>query len=163
MALKFQKWVRLHFSVRGYRPTALLGTPVLLVLLAFLSFQPLPVMAGDKGQAAINCDIQKGACTQSMAGRNITLEVLPRPVKAMQELTFKVRIGGDVDLAPSRIRLNMPAMDMGKNQVPLKLNAQGIYEGKGVIVRCRSGRRTWKATVDFPNIESVDFIFDVIY
>jgi hypothetical protein len=125
---------------------------------------PNVAMAGDKADAAINCDIQKGACTQSLAGRIITLEVLPRPVKAMEQLTFNVHIdGATAALSPPHIRLNMPAMDMGKNQVPLKLNAQGIFEGQGVIVRCRSGRRTWKATVDFAEIGSVDFIFDVIY
>jgi hypothetical protein len=57
----------------------------------------------------------------------------------------------------------MPAMDMGKNRVTLKQTNSGTYEGRGVIVRCRSGRRTWKATVEFPELGTVDYIFDVIY
>lgn len=137
---------------------------VLVCSLLLLMLAPVAAKAEGKDKNLINCDIQKGPCTLSLDGRDITLDVLPRPVKAMQELTFKVRLGGGATgLALPHIRLNMPAMDMGKNKVPLKLNAQGQYEGKGVIVRCRSGRRTWKATVDFPDIGSVDFIFDVIY
>lgn len=121
-------------------------------------------VAEDKFKAMINCDLQKGPCSLTLAGRNVTLEVLPRPVTAMETLTFKVAItGGGAGLATPHIRLNMPAMDMGKNKVPLKLNDQGVYQGQGVIVRCRSGRRTWKATVDFPDLGAVDFIFDVVY
>ena len=99
-----------------------------------------------------------------MAGRTVTLEVLPRPVQAMQELQFIVTV--DEELTPQQppyIDLNMPAMDMGRNRVPLKSNGQGVYEGKGVIVRCRSGHRTWRATVNFPGIGIVEFVFDVIY
>lgn len=121
-------------------------------------------MAEDKFTAMINCDLQKGACTLPLKDRTVTLEVLPRPVIAMEALTFKVSIDGDKSgLAAPQIRLNMPAMDMGKNTVALKLNQDGAYEGQGVIVRCRSGRRTWKATVDFPDLGQADFIFDVIY
>jgi len=132
-------------------------------VLAVMLFVPT-AMAGDKYTAMINCDLQKGACTLPLKDRTVTLEVLPRPVIAMESLTFKVRIDGDMDgMAAPHIRLNMPAMDMGKNTVALKLNKEGVYEGQGVIVRCRSGRRTWKATVDFPAIGQADFIFDVIY
>lgn len=137
---------------------------VLICSFLFLLLWSAVAMAQGNDKTIVNCDIQKGPCTLSVGGRNITLEVLPRPVKAMETLTFKVRIDGSTtDLKPPHIRLNMPAMDMGKNIVTLKVNSEGVYEGQGVIVRCRSGRRTWKATVDFPDIGSADFIFDVIY
>ena len=38
-----------------------------------------------------------------------------------------------------------------------------VYRGEGVIVRCPSGRRTWKAKVTIPDVGSVEFVFDVIY
>ena len=114
--------------------------------------------------AMINCNIQDGPCTLEVGGHRITLDIAPRPVKAMEDLTFKVDIDPKPALAKAPlIRLNMPAMDMGKNQVKMKMHPSGRYEGNGVIMRCRSGRRTWKATVDVPEIGSVDFIFDVIY
>lgn len=132
-------------------------------ILAVVVFAPT-AMAGDKYTAMINCDVQKGACTLPLKDRTVTLAVLPRPVIAMESLTFKVGIDGDTSgLAAPQIRLNMPAMDMGKNTVTMELNKDGVYEGQGVIVRCRSGRRTWQATVDFPDIGKADFIFDVIY
>ncbi len=132
----------------------------ILLLLAPIA----PSVADSKVPANINCQIQKGPCNQTIDGRKVTLEVLPRPVKAMQDLTFKVSTDGQVaDGQQPFIKLNMPAMDMGKNRVPLKLNDNGVYQGRGVIVRCRSGKRTWKATVVFPGIGSADFIFDVIY
>jgi hypothetical protein len=52
---------------------------------------------------------------------------------------------------------------MGRNRVTLKPAGESGFEGKGVIVRCPSGRRTWKATVTAPNLGSVEFVFDVIY
>lgn len=137
---------------------------ILVFIFMFMVMVPVVAIAENKNKSIINCDIQKGPCSLALKGRTITLDILPRPVKAMQELTFKVHLDGDTThLTAPIIRLNMPAMDMGKNKVELKLNSSGVYEGKGVIVRCRSGRRTWKATVDFPDLGSVDFIFDVIY
>ena len=37
------------------------------------------------------------------------------------------------------------------------------YEGRGVIVRCPSGRRIWQATITLPDVGRINFIFDVIY
>ena len=36
-------------------------------------------------------------------------------------------------------------------------------KGQGVIVRCPSGKRIWRATVTLPSIGNVDFTFDVVY
>ena len=121
-------------------------------------------LAAGKGHSQINCSIQDGLCIQEVNGRKVTLEVLPRPVKAMQDLVFKVILDEDFTLNnPPYIDLNMPAMDMGRNRVTLKLKEKNIYEGSGVIVRCKSGHRTWRATVNLPGMGKVDYIFDVIY
>jgi hypothetical protein len=120
--------------------------------------------ADDRSSAIINCDIQKGPCVQMVGKYKVTLDITPRPVKAMQELTFKVIVEGVTGpVKPPYIDLNMPAMDMGKNRVLLTHQGQGIFEGRGVIVRCRSGRRTWQAKTTFPDLGSACFIFDVIY
>jgi hypothetical protein len=57
----------------------------------------------------------------------------------------------------------MPAMAMGPNRVILKQVDQNTYEGKGIIVRCKSGKRTWRATVTLPGLGKVEYTFDVIY
>ncbi len=134
----------------------------LLLLLVFALYGES--MAAGKGHSQINCSIQDGPCIQEVNGHQVTLEVLPRPVKAMQDLIFKVTIDGDFSMSkPPHIDLNMPAMNMGRNRVSLKLNEKDVYEGSGVIVRCKSGHRTWRATVNLPGMGNVDFIFDVIY
>ena len=121
-------------------------------------------MAAGKGHSQINCSIQDGPCIQEVNGNKVTLEVLPRPVKAMQDLIFMITIDGDYTLSkPPHIDLNMPAMKMGRNRVSLKSNEKDTYEGSGIIVRCKSGHRTWRATVNLPGMGKVDFIFDVIY
>ena len=136
---------------------------VTLLFLLIFAISGESIAAG-KDQSQINCSIQDGPCIQEVNGHKVTLEVLPRPVKAMHDLIFKVTIDGDVALSkPPHIDLNMPAMDMGLNRVTLKSNEKNIYEGSGVIVRCKSGHRTWRAAVNFPGIGIADFIFDVIY
>jgi hypothetical protein len=136
----------------------------LLILTAILvlggQVAPPPALAGE---AMINCDAHSGACSQSSGAMTVTLEILPRPVKAMQDLVFKVSIAGATPASPPHIDLGMPAMKMGPNQVALKTNGPGTYEGTGVIVRCPSGKRTWFANVIVPEAGEVKFIFDVIY
>ena len=81
----------------------------------------------------------------------------------MKDLTFMVTLDGKHPGAPLFIDLGMPGMHMGPNQVVLEPVKAGVYKGKGIIVRCPSGKRTWRATVTIPDIGEVDFIFDVIY
>jgi hypothetical protein len=82
----------------------------------------------------------------------------------MADLVFKVVLekGPPMDMPPF-IDLAMPGMNMGKNRVALEPRGKGVYTGTGVIVRCKSSRRTWRATLTCPGIGSTDFIFDVIY
>ena len=138
---------------------------VVFLFAAFLTAAPGYLSAGDKYQEMINCDLHQGACTQNLSGSMITLAVTPRPVKAMQDLLFRVRFRGN--LLPNAelpyIDLGMPGMQMGPNRVELKPVGNDIFEGRGVIVRCPSGRRTWRATVTVPDFGQADFIFDVIY
>ena len=132
---------------------------------AFLLAAPGCISAGDKYQEMINCDLHAGPCTQSFSENTVTLEVTPRPVKAMQDLSFRVTLNGTLppNTKPPYIDLGMPGMNMGPNRVQLKSAGNATYEGRGVIVRCPSGRRTWQATVTIPDVGQADFIFDVIY
>ena len=135
------------------------------ILAGFLLSATGHISAGDKYQDMINCNLHRGACTQNLEGTAITLAVTPRPVKAMQDLLFQVSLNGKLppETKPPYIDLGMPGMNMGPNRVLLKATGKTTYEGKGVIVRCRSGRRTWQATVSIPDLGQTQFIFDVIY
>jgi hypothetical protein len=119
-----------------------------------------PAFADD---SAINCDAHQGVCSQTLGATTVSLEISPRPVKAMQDLVFKVVLSGSPLSQSPYIDLGMPGMKMGPNRVTLKKINAGEYEGRGVIVRCASGRRTWFANVTIPAAGEVKFIFDVIY
>jgi hypothetical protein len=93
----------------------------------------------------------------------VSLDIEPKPVRAMQDLTFTVTLAGEKPAAPPYIDLGMPGMNMGRNRVILQPAGELVYRGEGVIVRCPSGRRTWKAKVTVPEAGSVEFVFDVIY
>ena len=126
---------------------------------------PAHLSAGGKYQEMVNCDLHAGPCVQLLPEHSVTLEVSPRPVKAMQDLAFKMTLTGK--LPPDKMRpyidLGMPGMNMGRNRVQLKFTGNATFEGQGVIVRCPSGRRTWQATVTIPDVGQTEFIFDVIY
>ncbi|MFW6055523.1 MAG: hypothetical protein ACOC9D_06420, partial [Thermodesulfobacteriota bacterium] len=83
---------------------------VLILLLAF------PVTP--QAKSLINCDIQEGACTQKIQEGFVQLDILPKPVKAMQDLLFRVSLQetGRLD-GPPVIDLGMPGMQMGPNRV----------------------------------------------
>ena len=111
------------------------------------------------------CDLNHFACTRHLAGMTVILDIEPKPVRAMQDLVFTVTVsGGELSTArASYIDLGMPGMYMGPNRVYLTPKTDKTYQGKGFIVRCPSGRRTWKATVTLPDVGVADFVFDVVY
>ncbi len=113
--------------------------------------------------SAINCQAHEGKCSLPIGKATVTLEINPRPVTAMQDSTFTVTLTGLAPSQPPFIDLGMPAMKMGPNRVQLKPSGNGTYVGKGIIVRCKSGRRTWFANVVVPGAGEARFVFDVVY
>ena len=109
------------------------------------------------------CDIQLGPCTKVKEALTVTLDIIPKPVKAMKELTFRLTLTGRELSDNPHIDLSMPGMDMGPNRVLMARVGSNTYEGQGVIVKCPSGRRTWKAAVTLPEAGVMDFVFDVLY
>ena len=129
---------------------------VFILLLAF----PAALQA----KSLVNCAIQEGACTQNIQETRVQLDILPRPVKAMQDLLFRVSLQetGRLDGLPV-IALGMPGMEMGPNRVRLEKAGPGLFEGRGVIVRCPSGKTVWRAEVILPGLGTAEFVFDVVY
>jgi hypothetical protein len=128
--------------------------------------------AGDSGADAardaaarvrVGCDVHQSACAATIRDRHVTLDITPKPVTAMEDLTFTVTLVGVPPTDAPSIDLNMTAMDMGPNRVDLKPVEWGVWTGKGVIVRCPSGKRQWVATVMVPGAGKVEFVFDVVY
>lgn len=120
---------------------------------------------GDHKPVKTDCDIQGGACNKTVEAMSVQLDIGPRPVTAMQDLTFTLTVSGDLTKisASPYIDLGMPGMKMGPNRVALKEIKPGNFEGTGVIVRCPSGKRVWRATVVLSDQIKTEFTFDVVY
>jgi hypothetical protein len=137
-----------------------------IVLLAgFIGNGTSPASAAENGTA---CDIQSGSCRiETGDGMTIEFDIQPKPVAAMSDLTFIVNLsrgGLPVMDASTALDLSMPGMFMGKNRPILKQAHNGRYEGKGIITRCFSGEKTWRAevTVKYAGKTSVaSFVFEV--
>jgi hypothetical protein len=110
------------------------------------------------------CDLGAGPCTAPLeGGGEVTLEIGPRPIRTMTELTVRatwreppprvirpeLRMQSQVDLLETTVAFSMPGMEMGTNRVVLHpvLETEDALEGKAVLVRCASGRRDWIVTV----------------
>jgi len=111
-----------------------------------------------------DCDPHTGSCTKQAGAYTVTLDINPKPVQHMKELTFDVSIAGEsAALLPDTIPLDlsMPGMDMGKNQVPLRKKGDSRYSGTGIIVKCPSGRVLWRATLLISETLNPSFTFNV--
>jgi nitrogen fixation protein FixH len=115
-----------------------------------------------------DCDIQRGPCRrETRNGLSVELDAQPKPVTAMAELDFIVRLkinGMPLNADSVMLDLSMPGMTMGKNQPVLAKVGDGRYEGRGIITRCMSGRKIWLAEVvvkQAQNTDLVDFLFEV--
>jgi hypothetical protein len=142
--------------------------PLIFLLLGMLvvSFSnPTPLSAAGQDKHKVNCDLHRGLCTKKLSGYTVTLEVNPKPVRAMTDLVFSVTLSGNLpaDLPPPYIDIGMPGMNMGPNRVILKSAGTGVYEGRGIIVRCPSGKQIWRAAIIIPESGRAEFIFHVIY
>ena len=96
------------------------------------------------------CDLQSGPCKQPLpSGGEVTLSIGPRPVRAMQDLEFTVTVTPASAAAGAEVAivLTMPGMYMGETRAALAPAGEGVFRGKGVVVRCSSGRRDWNADV----------------
>lgn len=95
------------------------------------------------------CDLQAGPCRQPLpGGGEVTLAVGPRPVRAMRDLELTVTFTpASAAVAGVAVAFNMPGMYMGETRAALSSAGDGVFRGKGVVVRCPSGRRDWVAEV----------------
>lgn len=100
------------------------------------------------------CDVAAGPCTRSLSGGgDVTLELGPRPLRTMGELTVRATVRGPGREASAgdrpfqvSVAFSMPGMFMGENRVVLAPGPEGLA-GRAVLVRCPSGRKDWVAEV----------------
>jgi len=104
-----------------------------------------------KRAPGVDCDIDRGPCEKTGPGDlRVRLELGPRPVKAMTDLEVTVSAWrGALPLADrsAEVSFQMPGMYMGENRARLVAVGGGLYRGKGLLVRCPTGKRVWSAEV----------------
>lgn len=106
------------------------------VILVLMTFALCAVASGAESEPEwVDCKVNAGPCSGSLKDIQVTLDIKPKPVKAMEDLTFTVRFAGAEFVADPYIDLGMPGMNMGRNRVVLKLTGESLYQGRGVIVR----------------------------
>jgi hypothetical protein len=103
-------------------------------------------------RAAPRCEPARGPCAQRIAGATVALAIAPAPA-VMKDLAFTVEVTppSAAGAGAGRVALSMPGMYMGENRVALEPDGAGRWRGKGVLVRCPSGRRGWAAEVEVPS------------
>lgn len=137
---------------------------VITMLLLLQIFSTSLIASEKETDVSGNCDIRKGACIQTLGSGTVTLDILPRPVTAMTDLTFNITLENLAPESDPFIDLGMPGMKMGPNQVLLHKTSEDVfYTGTGVIVRCPSGRTLWQANVTIPGVGKSAFTFHVVY
>lgn len=94
------------------------------------------------------CSVADRPCTLALAGGEVTLDLGPRPLRTMADLSVAVELRG-LAVAPAAVEVSfeMAGMDMGANVSLLSPAGGGRFAGKGVLVRCPSGRKDWIAEV----------------
>ncbi len=135
----------------------------LVMLLFIIGVTGAPGESGRAEETAISCEVHLGSCKGTLGGQPVELEILPRPVRVMVELTYRLTLSG-LGLAEGQnphVDLGMPGMKMGPNRVELKPVSPGTYEGKGILVRCPSGKKAWQAALTVPGQGVVAFVFNV--
>ncbi len=126
------------------------------------------IFMGSYAYAEVDCRLDGEPCVKTLAQDNIkvTFDITPKPVVFMQELTFKITLHQDnrpINDAKITMDLNMPGMFMGKNSPAIKHLKDGIYEGRGIIPRCPSGKKVWQANISIERkgmTARVDFTFE---
>lgn len=99
------------------------------------------------------CDLGAGPCTRALeGGGEVTIDVRPRPLRTMRELTVSVSVRPAASTATPTptvaVSFAMPGMSMGENRVVLAARGSGPYEGAAILVRCATGRGDWVADVE---------------
>jgi nitrogen fixation protein FixH len=126
-----------------------------------LSVDADPLHARRRWTAVVPPSDAAGILRGAAGGQEVLLSITPWPPIAMREVDFTVSLPGYAGKAPPYVDLSMEGMEMGRNRVDLSRGADGRYRGTGVIVRCRSGRRDWEATVTAPGAGKAVFRFAV--
>ncbi len=111
----------------------------------------------NKGISVGDASGKKGA----QVGKEVVLEIGPKPIKTMKILSFQVSLSGYQEPKKILIDLSMPDMFMGINRFYLKRKAPGLYAGQRIIPTCPTGKTQWLAKVVIDHSVAKEVLFHV--
>lgn len=130
---------------------------IFLFLLAVLALNFINKQDLNKSPAKITCDINLNPCAlNSVANINATLNIYPKPLKAMNENFFS--FSGLGELTKPNIRIYGLNMDMGIIKSPLNKTNQN-YQAKIMLATCTQSQMIYRLDVldGAQVIASIDF------
>ncbi len=98
-------------------------------------------------EADRSCDLQKGECSLKLPdGGLVSLSIEPRPIPLVQNFNIKVNIKG-IEVEAVAVDFKGTTMNMGPNNVTLKVLQNNIYTGNGMLPVCIRNSMEWQADV----------------
>jgi hypothetical protein len=155
----------MHTQRKGGASCFLYSGIGIVVILFLISGRNITAESVTQSVTDTPCDLHRGPCIRPLSGGEgtVTLDVLPKPVRAMIDLVFSVQVAGVSPKDAPYIDLGMPGMTMGPNRVSLKKSDNGVFTGSGIIVRCPSGKTLWQMTVTVPGTGTAEFFINAVY
>ncbi|WP_018139783.1 MULTISPECIES: hypothetical protein [unclassified Thioalkalivibrio] len=98
------------------------------------------------------CDLNAGPCSTALAqGGEVRLEITPRPVPMLRELTLDLQLDAAAQTAlnnPEALDLDLAGVEMymGYQRPRLEHTGDGRYRGTTTLPLCTTESMTWAAT-----------------
>lgn len=145
-----------HLQLHQWKAIALSFAVIGLMIVCF-SGSTYGNELNNKGASVSAASEKKGV----QAGKEVVLEIGPKPIKTMKILSFQVNLSGYQEPPKILIDLSMPGMFMGINRFYLKRKAPGLYKGQRIIPTCPTGKTQWLAKVIIDHSIAKEVLFDV--
>ena len=111
------------------------------------------VLSAIQGEAKLvtqdkNCDLHKGPCAVTdIEGTKYTLEVFPKHIPLMEEISFKVT-SSKQENKDFKLKIYAPKMFMGEFIFNLKQEKDGSYKSTGTLPTCLVGNMQWHVDIE---------------
>lgn len=105
-----------------------------------------------------DCDLHKSECKIKVGNKEYSLEVFPKDIPLMKNLTFKLKTD---EKNLEKLQINIYATNMFMGDFYLKFNetSKGVYEAKGTLPTCPVGKMQWNADVQLKDNLGARFQF----
>lgn len=101
------------------------------------------------------CDLHQTSCTIILKdGTKFTLDITPKDIPLMEELTFNVTSSKE-DFDDLKIRIYSTNMLMGNFVLTLENLGNGKYQAKGILPTCPVGGMKWNADIEISTFTKV--------